>query len=73
MSTADYTHLQDPANPHDAPLCGQSGRTMSHHEIKRGRINCPHCLVRHSWKPAIVRRHFGPDAERIDTSTGEIV
>ena len=25
------------------------------------------------WNPGIIRAHFGPDADRINTSTGEIV
>lgn len=26
-------------------LCGGEGRTMTHHELSRGRITCPDCIV----------------------------
>ena len=41
------THLHDSKTPYYAPraLCGREGeRTMSRHEIKRGRITCARCL-----------------------------
>ena len=31
---------------HDSTLCGADGKSMSWHEVKRGRITCPECLVR---------------------------
>ena len=38
-------HLQDYGNPDGTTLCGTNGKTMSHHEIKRGRITCAACLA----------------------------
>lgn len=40
----EYTHLQGSSqNGHNA-ACGRSGRTLSRHELKRGRVNCPDCI-----------------------------
>jgi len=40
------THLQDYGKPAGTARCGAAGvETMSHHEIKRGRITCPECLM----------------------------
>lgn len=43
-------HLQDYASGSDGvSLCGRSDvTTMSHHEIKRGRISCSDCLREYS-------------------------
>ena len=38
------THLYDP-NRDGHGVCGAAGPTMSHHEIKRGRITCGPCLA----------------------------
>ena len=38
-------HLQDYSAPDGVGRCGVSGTTMSHHELKRGTINCPSCLA----------------------------
>ncbi|MDD9989027.1 MAG: hypothetical protein OXQ31_22340 [Spirochaetaceae bacterium] len=40
------THLQDSAQPDGTARCGAvEVVTMSHHEIKRGRITCAECLM----------------------------
>ena len=41
---AKTTHLQDYKQPMDSSLCGDAGRTMSHHELKRKRITCSRCI-----------------------------
>ena len=38
-------HLQDYRKADGVALCGENGKTMSHHEIKRGRITCATCLT----------------------------
>ena len=37
-------HIQHPRLPDGIGNCGESGRCMSHHEIKRGRITCTECI-----------------------------
>lgn len=43
-------HLFDPSTPPSAnlALCGEVGKTMSAHEVKRGRITCRRCLELYS-------------------------
>ena len=42
----EIVHRNDPRVPgFDAALCGNRGRTMSWHEITRGRITCSDCLL----------------------------
>ena len=38
-------HLQNHGKAAGVALCGANGKTMSHHEIKRGRITCATCLA----------------------------
>ena len=37
--------LQGYGQPDGVGRCGRSNKTMSHHELKRGRITCPECLA----------------------------
>lgn len=54
--TRPHVHLPDYGHPDFTPhdtqgpaKCGaENVRTMSHHEIKRGRITCPRCLSLHA-------------------------
>ena len=76
--TGDDQPLTRPVTytPADCPYC----RAATHRIQQMG---LPPTLAAHftpkrypcnqGWKPNIVRAHFGQDAERIDTSTGEIV
>lgn len=41
----EVTHLYSSRSPTET-LCGEPGRAMPWHEIKRYRINCGPCLVR---------------------------
>ena len=51
-------HLQDYGKPDGTALCGSNGKTMSHHEIKRGRITCAACLT--SYTPPVKSATFNP-------------
>ena len=52
----DTVHLQDPRATDGNGLCGATGRTMSHHEIKRGRISCGACLIEHAYQKSTGER-----------------
>ena len=55
--TKPTVHLQNYSQPEGTALCGLVGaRTVSRHEIKRGRITCPNCLAIHT------RRERRPEA-----------
>ena len=41
----ELVHLQKYDKPDGTGLCNAIGKTMSHHEIKRGKITCPGCLL----------------------------
>ena len=47
-TVAETVHLQNYGQPDGTALCGAQGRTMSHHELKRGRITCPACITAHA-------------------------
>lgn len=38
-------HIQDYGKADGIGQCGAEGRTMSHHELKRGRITCSKCIA----------------------------
>ena len=66
-------HLQDYTQLDGVGLCGESGRTMSHHEIKRGRISCGECLQRHSEPAAPVKVDETTETSEMTAETREMV
>ena len=40
----DEIHLQNYGKSDGTGKCGKQGKTMSHHELKRGKITCVECL-----------------------------